>query len=241
MKKICFMLFFFVLVLSSSAKAMIIIDTGQPFNSGLTVPPSGITQRLFHTSQQFAGKITLNNNTQITDIETFFINTRNDNGSVFSFHILLYPDVSNAPEASIELFKTKAIVDIYDTDGYDWSGAHNLDWNVNAGTYWVGLEPRGSLQLPNASLDERSGVSGFMPSPVPNPLENYAFRGYTRGPFDGIYNVNPDLSIGLRVYGNLVGSTTVPEPASIFLIGTGLAGAFFRRKLKVGKMSIVRS
>jgi hypothetical protein len=97
-----------------------------------------------------------------------------------------------------------------------WLGVTGENWNLGPGNYWAVF---------TTPVD-----GGYMPSPVPNPLDNYAYS-YT------ILNndpwVNQDLDIGIQI-GSAVSS--VPDAANtalLLLLGGSLliaAGAVSRRR-----------
>ena len=73
------------------------------------------------------------------------------------------------------------------------------------------------------------GVSTFaagMPSKVPYPLEEYAYRGVSDN--NEYLPTSSSLPFGVRVEGTLV-----PIPGAVWLLGSGLIGLIgIRRKLK---------
>ena len=96
----------------------------------------------------------------------------------------------------------------------EWRGLSALGWSVAPGTYWVGFEAPG----PNA-------IVATLPFPSERPLHNGAEENpeilSAYGPLPGV------AQVGLRVGGDVTPSPT-PEPASILLLATGLAGLIAR-------------
>lgn len=91
-----------------------------------------------------------------------------------------------------------------------WQGVSNLAWFIGPGSYWIAFE------APGATL-----FSGML-SPSLNPLLNEAFKHDPGGWFP-----SDQIQIGVRIQ-----AETVPEPATLLLLGTGLAGVAARRRRK---------
>lgn len=188
------------LVLSGAAFADVIVDTGTPpdDNSGWTIG----------FGYGHAGEITLGQAWNITDIEIYVFVV--DPGDV---SLLIYGDNGGIPDTAA-LFYSTTFFSGDDNDGA-WVGASGLDWDLEAGTYWVGFAPIGD-------------VWAAAPGNAPDPLNNYAYQ------FEGEWDT-ARLDWGLRVEGTPVDSV-VPEPATLTLCALGLAGlagrAYRRRKAK---------
>lgn len=99
----------------------------------------------------------------------------------------------------------------------DWRGLSTLAWPVVPGTYWIGFEAPGPGQM-----------SGALPFPSERPLQNGAVvdrevEGSSYQEADAV------AQMGLRIFAETTTPAPVPEPASILLLGTGVAGLLARR------------
>ena len=208
--KFCCLVLLFVAIigLCGVAEATLIIDTGSAEN------PATSGWAIFG-SQWLAGGIDLAQAYTITDIDIWAYSD-NAAGSVL---VSVFGDAAGAPDVNAPLYSTAFSVDAFSTNYASWIGPSGLDWDLGPGFYWVAF----SITEP--------GVYLTVPSPVPNPLEHYAFSS----DFNGYkWYAASYLDWGLQVSGMPDGEGIVPEPASLTLCCLGLVGlagrAYSRRK-----------
>lgn len=185
------------------AYAAVIVDTGPGPNAG-----GGYG---LYPDQWLAGEFNLSQPDTITDVYGWIDGTSYDPGTAT---IAIYDDGGIIPGS--QLFTTQfSIFHPQDSEiRADWYGASGLNWGLSSGTYWVSFESRAN-----------DTYSGAMPFYSQNPLSNEAFWN------GGSWN-STRLGIGVRVYsdGSAPAPGVVPEPASMILMGIGLAGAAMRKR-----------
>lgn len=134
--------------------------------------------------------------------------------------IKLYADGGEVPGA--ELFSQSFVAATYTFDPR-WESFQGLNWNVNAGTYWVAFEPQ--------PLDmSGSGFSTTMLVGAPSPLSGYAISNEGSSG----YRAENGSTLGFRVEGT---AAAVPEPESYALMLAGvmlIAGTVRHRTKKAG-------
>ena len=159
-------------ILTSAANAGFIVNTGTPVQTPTT-------NYLFNRDQYYAGRFTITENQQISSVEGYFSNDRTTADSLVS--ISIHEDSDNKP--GIILVST--YINIDGNMPLGWHGASGLDWELNAGTYWVSF-------IPGDYID------GIMPGVAPFPLEEYSQSSST-----GWADLEPDAlddhGIGLRL------------------------------------------
>ena len=104
---------------------------------------------------------------------------------------------------------------IVDSRLTSYQGVFGKNWNLAAGSYWVGFFTDGT---------------NFISSSATNPLSRHAVRG-----FDNLWvQRGSDLALGIRMIGNVTPGA-VPEPATwaMMLIGFGAIGSAMRLRQRV--------
>lgn len=180
------------LMFAVNANAALVVDTGTPDNTG--------TRYVVSDANYLAGQVTLNQALTLNSIETYLkSDLSTPAGSKFT--VALYSDNNN----HVGDFISSATA-TYAADG--WNGAYALNWNVGAGTYWVGIE-------------SYNGGNYLATQTVAAPLANTAFDDLTDL---GVYT-NASIAFGLRI-------DAVPETDTyaMLLAGLGIMGLVARRR-----------
>ena len=202
-KKIAIAVVVLMLGCCLQAQAAVIVDTGDAGSA-----PSGNTWSLYHY-QWLAAEFSLGQATTITDVYGWIANYTGGTAS-----LAIYADGGETPVSAPALFSANFNVVASElAGGADWHGASGLSWDLDAGTYWASFESR-----PNDTYN------GGMPSPSANPLVNEAYW------YGSNWYAYDDLNFGVKILGNAGSGPVVPEPASMILMGIGLAGAAMRRR-----------
>ena len=180
---------------ATPAQAAIIVDTGATATAG---------GRPLNEAQALAGYFTLGVATTITSAEGM-IGGDGATGTIAIF------SGGVDPASSTRLFSGSFT--IAESRPSSYQGVFGQNWNLAAGSYWVGFFTDGT---------------NFISSSATNPLSRHAVR-----PFDNIWvQHGPDLALGIRMIGNVTPGA-VPEPATwaMMTVGFGLVGGMMRRRV----------
>jgi hypothetical protein len=182
--------------ITAPATAALLVNTGTP-------QPNVGGVGLFGT-QSLAGYFTLGANSTINAVEGYM------NGSVIpsAVTVNLYSD---GPVPSTILFSSTFNLS---PGTSNWLGVFGQNWQLSAGSYWVGFLTNGVTSMPNVG--------------TPNPLSKYAATSMFAG---GAWVPNQTSNLGIRIGGTTV-AAAVPEPATWFsmIVGFGLVGSTVRKR-----------
>jgi len=169
----------------------------------------------FEPAQYFAGEFAVGSWQAIQSVEGYYANIEAPPGSVT---IRLHRDEGNIP-GEVLFSRTHGLPG---ASGLDWYGVFGLDWVIAPGIYWVSFEPDG-------------GIKGIHPGKAPNPMDEYAQHS-GGGWLDWGPNYFDYLDVGVRI--DATPATAVPAPATLFLLGAGLAGLGVMRRTAPGAESL---
>ncbi|HEY3300703.1 MAG TPA: PEP-CTERM sorting domain-containing protein [Methylophilaceae bacterium] len=180
------------LMFAVNANAALVVDTGTPDGTG--------ARYVVSDANYLAGQVAFSQALTLNSIETYLKSDLNTAVGA-KFTIALYSDNNNQVGDAIS--STTAT---YTGDG--WNGAFALNWNVDAGTYWIGIEGY-------------NGGNYIATQKVSSPLANTAYADLTDL---GSYTNYP-IAFGLRV-------DAVPEADTyaMLLAGLGIMGVVARRR-----------
>ena len=216
MLKKLFVILVFNLVVAQTAHALILIDTG--------VPGEGTGGYFLRDYQWMYGKVTFDQAVNVFSVETVM---RNELPTPETYTLTFLNSNNGLPDLGSRYFEEQ--ITVLGTQnasaGVFYFGSHNLDINIGAGDYWVGLEVG-----PNDNHE--TSVPRYAPSPLSqyiivhppnsllNPTDSFNYLDYgSEGP-----------EFGVRVTANELPGNIVPEPATLALFGAGFLGAVIRRK-----------
>ena len=217
------------LFLLGPAEADYIVDTGSASDA-----TGNTLGRGSYGFQYIAGQFTVDAGftANITGIEgwMFGINDESSFGGNNELTIALYGTENyqhpypaatfQRPDVNNEFHSTTFVGPYEEWDGGfyvpDWYGVGGLDWDLDAGTYWVAFEARAGQDF-----------DGSMPTTVSNPMDRYAYYSSSNPAYYQEWSGN---TWGFRIDGSLTPST-VPIPGAVWLLGSGLIGLVgIRRK-----------
>jgi hypothetical protein len=218
MKKItiCLLLTIVSMFISTQpVHAMLIVDTGEP---GIPAPNQGLNTLGL---QYLAGRFSASENYTITSVEGFISTEPNAGTTSGTLEAVLYGSAGSVPDVGNKLFSQQFTV----TEGppeFNWFGASGLNWNIAPGTYWLAYEGGGS-----------NTYQGSMPGDVPNPMEIYAYKSPLNSDYNSFGNIFPSNTFGFRIEASDNGTDAIPEPATLILLASGVAGAFIKKRFTV--------
>ena len=137
------------LMFAVNANAALVVDTGAPDSLGFPLQ--------LDANDKYAGQVSFSQDLTINSIQTYLNANEAVEGDTFT--ISLYQNASNGVGGLINTATAT-----YAADG--WNGINLLNWNVTAGTYWVGIE------------ESTVGVVFSLPVSVANQLTHTEFTDF---------------------------------------------------------------
>lgn len=216
-----------LLVTATDAHALFIIDTGPTpeFDNRVALGVFDPNR----PSSDLAIKFTTDAVYTVTGLETWFLPGREGVPATGLLKMSIYGDL-DGPDLNT----------VYASQNFDpggqvfslgWHGVNGLNALLPQGTYWYAME--------SDSVDHFIGTlpTGFDgTNNPPNPLTMTALCNdvgqICRDRFDPANWQTIGNTYGVRIQGEPINNTVIPEPATLLLFGTGLAGTLLRRRNK---------
>lgn len=185
------------LMFAVNANAALVVDTGAPDSLGFPLQ--------LDANDKYAGQVSFSQDLTINSIQTYLNANEAVEGDTFT--ISLYQNDANSVGGLINTATAT-----YTADG--WNGLSALNWNVTAGTYWVGIE------------ENADSIVFSLPVSVANPLVHTAF---SYGSNLGAYQNYDGMKFGLQIDATVA---AVPEndTYAMLLAGLGIMGLVARRR-----------
>lgn len=233
-----------LILVFNQSEADVLWDTGPASGNVFGRPgiyPFGFTLEGGEYAQYAAGRLHLEEQHTLTSIQGWMATDgsyydgdawqyMNLEGGELTIGIYTYSDTTGLPD---DLLARTNVFALADGSNPDWYGLTNLNINLQPGYYFISFEPvSDAFDGVMSTMHWINQLGIYSPAFPPNPMPDYAYYyGGEWHQYGGMYN-----TVGMRIEG-FPGSgenNTVPEPVTMILFGSGLAGlAAVRRKKKI--------